>query len=304
MKHVITKRALKRRAFWIDEIKKLSGNFSNDWEKLEEELENEIKRYGKNSLIDHLRLCGTIPESYVHDSSEEKLYSKYTDSLLSLAYKSIGLKSIVLKERSDAADVEVVFKNYSFVSDAKAFRLSRSAKNQKDFKIQAMDNWKRGKKYAMVVAPIYQLPGRSSQIYYQASTRNVCIFTFSHLSLLVAYSSEEGASKANALLHKILRLIPLLNPSKNALDYWLAINKTMIEHSKIIEELWEVEKRASAKATQIAKEEGLTYWSNKRESLMKMSHEEAIKEIIRISKIDNKIKIIESISDNGLFTIK
>ena len=28
---------------------------------------------------------------------------------------------------------------YSLVADAKAFRLSRTAKNQKDFKVQAMD---------------------------------------------------------------------------------------------------------------------------------------------------------------------
>jgi hypothetical protein len=35
-----------------------------------------------------------------------------------------------------------------------------------------------------------------------------------------------------------------------------------------------------------------------------MSHEEALTELIRVHKIDNKIKIINSISDNGLFTIK
>jgi hypothetical protein len=43
----------------------------------------------------------------------------------------------------------------SAIADAKAFRLSRTAKNQKDFKIQAMDSWKRGKPFAMVVCPIY-----------------------------------------------------------------------------------------------------------------------------------------------------
>jgi len=47
--------------------------------KLEKELEAEIKKNGVPSLIDHLRLCGNIPESYGHDTSEEKLYSKYTE---------------------------------------------------------------------------------------------------------------------------------------------------------------------------------------------------------------------------------
>ena len=72
------------------------------------------------------------------------------------------LKSLVLSERGDADDVEDFAKQYSFVADAKAFRLSRTAKNQKYFKIQAMDNWKKGKPHAMVVCPIYQLPNRSS----------------------------------------------------------------------------------------------------------------------------------------------
>lgn len=71
-------------------------------------------------------------------------YSKYTDCLLSLTYKALGLKSLVIKERADVADVEAFGKDYSFVADAKAFRLSRTAKNQKDFKVQAMHRWKRG----------------------------------------------------------------------------------------------------------------------------------------------------------------
>ena len=60
----------------------------------------------------------------------------------------MGFTSIVLKERANVADVECVCNDYSFVADAKAFRLSRTAKNQKDFKVQAMDNWKYGKPFA------------------------------------------------------------------------------------------------------------------------------------------------------------
>lgn len=61
------------------------------------------------------------------------------------------MNSIVLTERADAADVEVVCDSYSFVADAKVFRLSRTAKNQKDFKVQAMDGWRNTKDFAMVV---------------------------------------------------------------------------------------------------------------------------------------------------------
>ena len=304
MTKIISNTAIKRREYWIEEIRNLSGNFGNDTEKLEKELEEEIAKNGISALIDHLRLCGNIPESYGHDTSEEKLYSKYTDCLLSLAYTELGLKSIVLKERADAADVEAFAKDYSFVADAKAFRLSRTAKNQKDFKVQAMHGWKRGKPYAMVVCPIYQLPTSSSQIYQQATTQNVCVFSYSHLALLLSYSQKEGQTKAQKLLRKIFETIPTLNPSKNAIDYWSAINKSILSFSKKIEPLWNIEKGVATESIAIAKEEALTFLAQEREKIMRMSHKEALEELIKVHKIDSKMKTINGISDNGLFTIK
>lgn len=224
--------------------------------------------------------------------------------LLCLSYKALGLKSIVLKERADTADVETVAKNYSFVADAKAFRLSRTAKNQKDFKVQAMDGWKRGKQYAMVVCPIYQLPNTSSQIYQQATSRNVCVFTYSHLALLLTYSEVESKAKAQQLLETIFKTIPALNPSKSANDYWLGINKAMLTFSKSIENLWTNEKQAATESINIAKEEALTFLASEREKIMRMTHQQAIKELIKVHKIESKIKTINAISDNGLFTIR
>lgn len=304
MKKIITDNAIKNRRYWIEEIRKLSSSFKDDSDKLEEELEIEIKKKGVSSLIEHLRLCSNIPENYGRDSSEEKLYSKYTDCLLSLSYSSLGLKSIVLKERANAADVEAFAKDYSFVADAKAFRLSRTAKNQKDFKVQSMHGWKRGKPYAMIVCPIYQLPTSSSQIYQQATTQNVCIFTYSHLALLLTYSQLEGQTKAQKLLKNIFETVKALNPSKNATDYWLAVNKTILSFSKKIEPIWDIEKKVATESISIAKEEALTFLAQEREKIMRMTHEEALKELIKIHKIESKIKTINAISDNGLFALK
>lgn len=304
MAGIISKEAVNRRNYWVEEIRKLSGNFGDDYENLEKEVTEEIKKGGIAVLIDHLRLCGSIPESYKHDSSEEKLYSKYTDCLLSLTYQALGLKSLVIKERADVADVEAFGKDYSFVADAKAFRLSRTAKNQKDFKVQALHRWKHGKPNAMVVCPIYQLPKASSQIYQSATSSDVCIFTYSHLALLLSYSQIEGTNKAQELLYKVFKTVPLLPMSKNATDYWMGINKTLLEFSSSIEELWKKEKQASLESIEIAKLEDLTFLAKQRENIMRMSHEEAIKELIKVNKIDSKIKIINSIKDNGLFAIK
>lgn len=299
----IKKSAIKRREFWVEEIRKISGNFGDDSTRLENELTNEIRKYGPSVLIDHLRLCGDIPESYHHDSSEEKLYSKYTDCVLAEAFRSLGMQSLVLKERADAADVEVVASDYSFVADAKAFRLSRTAKNQKDFKVQAMDGWKHGKHYAVVVCPIYQLPSSSSQIYQQATVRNVCIFTYSHLAMLTKFASIEGTARIAPIFRAVLDSIPALNPSKESTPYWYAINRTILDSSERMTELWLREKQAAVESIAIAKELALKYLAQEREKIMRMSHAEAIKELVRVHKIESKERKIKSVRSNSILDV-
>ena len=138
-----------------------------------EKLEKFVNKFKKKELIENILDCGVLPEVFSHDSSEEKMWAKYSDVMLARCLTLLGLKAEVLGARGNSADVLAKAKEYTIVADAKTFRLSRTAKNQKDFKVQAMDGWKRGKPYAMVVCPIYQLPTQSSQIYEQASTRNV-----------------------------------------------------------------------------------------------------------------------------------
>ena len=256
---VISEKAIETRLLWVEEILKTCGIHSDDMDKLENKLEMETNREGIEYLINHLRLCGSIPESYPHDSSVEKFYAKYTDCLLSLAYRQMGFGSFVLKKKCDSADVEVFSDKFNFISDAKAMRMSRTAKNQKDFKVQAMDGWKRGKNYAMVVCPIYQLPTVSSQIYEQAISSNVCIFTYSHLSLILNYSKYESANASQELIHRIFTKIETLEPSKNAHAYWFPINDLILKHSPILKELWAIEKIASSEAINIWKKESFNY---------------------------------------------
>lgn len=303
METIISEAAITRRAYWVKELKKLSGKFEDDTTRMKLELAGEFKPNGIQALVDHLRLCGDIPEEYDHDSSEEKLYSKYTDALLCEAYKFMGIKSIVLKERGDSSDVEAFARDFSFVADAKAFRLSRTAKNQKDFKVQAMDGWKRGKPYAMVVCPIYQLPGKSSQIYEQACVRNVCIFTYSHLAVLTNFAHIAGKRKAQELLHLVFKSVEALNPSKDASTYWAAINRPMLGFSRDIGILWHTEKQAASETIVIAKEAALTFLASQRERIMRMSHEEALRELIEMNRIDAKEKVIKSVSNSTILAI-
>ena len=300
---IISEKQIERRKFWIDELIRLSGDFGVDAEKVEDELDQEIRDNGIEALLGHLRLCGAIPEQYSHDSSEEKLYSKYTDVVIHEAYSYMGFNSLVLKERADVADVECVNKNYGFVADAKAFRLSRTAKNQKDFKVQAMDSWKHGKPYAMVVCPVYQLPSRTSQIYQQAGARSVCIGTYTHLAVLVRYAEVTSKGKAMKLVHEVFKSVEAMNPSKDASTYWQIVNRKMLDFDKKISAIWKEEKRASIESILISRAEALGFLASERERIMRLSKSEAIKEVLGASKIENKIQAIKSVSDNDLLGI-
>jgi len=297
---IISEEQIKSRKYWIGEISRLSGNFGVDAEKVEEEIGQEIKKNGIESLLGHLRLCGVIPEKYGHDSSEEKLYSKYTDVVINEAYLYMGFNSLVIKERADVADVECVNDNYSFVADAKAFRLSRTAKNQKDFKVQAIDGWKHGKSYAMVVCPVYQLPVRTSQIYQQAGVSSVCIGTYTHLAVLARYAQLTRKSKAMALVHEVFKAVEAMNPSKDANTYWQIVNRKILDFDRKISAIWQDEKKASIESIHISRKEALCFLALERERIMKLSKSKAIKEILKSSKIENKIKAIKSVGYNGL----
>lgn len=297
---MITREQIEKRSYWIDEISRLSGNFGVDAGRVEQELAQEITTEGIESLLGHLRLCGAIPEQYGHDTSEEKLYSKYTDVVINEAYKAAGFTSCVLKERADVADVECVCPDYSFVADAKAFRLSRTAKNQKDFKVEAMNGWKHGKPYAMVVSPVYQLPSTSSQIYQQAATRSVCISTYTHLAVLVQYAVQANQTKAVDLLHEIFKTVEAMNPSKDASNYWQAVNRTFLNFDRAIIPIWRNEKIASDESIDISKKEALRFYASERERIMRLSREDAIKEVLMWRKLETSIKKVRSVTNNGI----
>jgi HindIII restriction endonuclease len=299
----ITSDALARRRYWVSEIVKISGTFGEDSSRVEKELSDEVAQAGLPALLDHLRLCSAIPESYGHDTSEEKLYSKYTDALLAIAFRAMGLSALVLTERADSADVEVVAEGFSFVADAKVFRLSRTAKNAKDFKIQAMDNWKHGKRHAVLVAPLYQLPTRESQIYEQAVARDVCILSYAHLALLVAFADASGDDAAQATLLALLECVPRLNPTKDSVAYWRAINDTMLAAGGPMAELWTGEREASTEALVTSKDEALEVLASEREQIMRLSRDEAVAMLVQVRKLDNREDQIHKAADSRLLDV-
>ena len=156
----------------------------------------------------------------------------------------------------------------------------------------------------MIVCPIYQLPSRASQIYQQARARSIYIGTYTHLAVLVQSAQATSKSKARRLLHEVFKTIEAMNPSKDANTYWQTVNRKFLDFDKRISNTWKDEKIASIESIVISKKEALRFLASERERIMKLSKEYAIKEVLKSSKIENKIKAIKSISDNGLFSLK
>ena len=291
---------IQRRNRWVSFIETLTGPFDESAVRIAAELTAEAGSGNSGFLLEHLRLCGAVPEQYGHDSTAEKLYSKYTDTVVSASLVATGLNSVVLEARADAADVQARGNGFSLVADAKAFRLSRTAKNQKDFKIQALDGWRGDLDYALLVCPIYQFPTRASQIYQQAITRNVCILSYSHLAVLVALAERRGTKAAEASLQEILKTVSTLHPGKNAGDYWTGINKSLIASLRQDGVLWTAEKMASLQALEMVKQEALRYLQAERDRLLSLSYQEALTALIRASRIESRAAQVSSVEHGEL----
>lgn len=254
-------------------------------------LEKELSNLSLDQIKESLLECGVIPECFGHDSTEEKLYSKYTDILLAKTFNFLGIKSIVVKQRADSADVEGSTVEYSIVADAKAFRLSRTAKNQKDFKVEALSKWRGIKDYSCLVCPLYQYPRSNSQIYRQAIDRNVTLLAYIHLVYLL---SQQAPQKAN---YQPLWITGKKSKgAKDAVSYWNAIDKTVCKIAgKNIGDLQKF-KEVEIKAMQKGAKEEMAFIEKRIQSIKKLSHEEAITRLVKSEKLDSKIKQIKKIS--------
>jgi type II restriction enzyme len=255
------------------------------------EIEKELSGLSLDQIKESLLECGVIPESFGHDSTEEKLYSKYTDILLAKAFNFLGIKSIVVRQRSDSADVEGATTTYSIVADAKAFRLSRTAKNQKDFKVEALNKWRGTKDFACLVCPLYQYPSNTSQIYRQAINRNVTLLAYIHLVYLLSQKFPEKVDY-NPLWLAGKRL----KGAKDAIRYWKAIDTAICKITrKPLKDLQKF-KDVEIKAMQKGAKEEIACIEGKIQSIKKLSHTEAITRLVKSEKLDSKIKQIKKIS--------
>ena len=255
-------------------------------------LEKHLAKTTRKQLSKNVIDCGILPEVFAHDSSEEKLWAKYSDILLATALGFMEIPSEVLRARGNAADVFGKSKAYSIVGDAKTFRLSRTAKNQKDFKVTALDDWRKANNYAILAAPLIQYPKRKSQIYAQAIERNVTLLSYTHLSFLLDFHKgqdlkplwEIGNNLRNSLNKK---------DHQNSKVYWHELDKAIcLIVGKKIQDLQKYKVLEIEKTKEIG-DEGIVYWQSKIKEYNELPKDEAIRLLIKAEKIEEKITTIQ-----------
>ncbi|MCL1994123.1 MAG: HindIII family type II restriction endonuclease [Spirochaetes bacterium] len=259
-----------------------------------------VSELKKHEIIPIITEIGSIPEDIGHDSSEEKLYAKVSDIVLAKCFQELGLRATVNKERANCADVLVKsqFHGYSLIADAKSFRLSRTAKNQKDFKVKSMADWQGENDYSVLVCPYYQYPKSRSQIYGQALDDNVTLFSWEYLSILLENNICESQHLNISNLWNVSNIISgnTKNADKN--------NCFLNEQDKIIRlylklELTEFENSFDKfKLNIIARgETEIKYWENKIQEIKLYSREQAISELLSSLKLNEKISSIKKYID-------
>ncbi|MBQ7168852.1 MAG: HindIII family type II restriction endonuclease [Synergistaceae bacterium] len=249
------------------------------------------------AFIDTLRQIGIIPESIAHDSTGEKLFSKASDIVLSRAFRELGLKSTVLHERADSADViaESKLYGYALVADAKAFRLSRTAKNQKDFKVSALSAWRKDNDYAVLCSPYFHYPAKASQIYAQALTHNVCLLSWEHIIFLlenrITESQELDLSAiwgfSGEFSHKVL----VSDMKKN---FMLEFNSFLAGFLNIGGEMCDASLKEQVSHITARGVQEKSFWLETVGRIRNYSREQAVNELISSLKINEKLSQIDA----------
>lgn len=284
---------------FCDLLTLINNSVNKDFKVATEDVRKYVDSIDSDTFKDIVKNIGIIPENIAHDSSEEKLYSKASDIVLARCFRTLGLASKALDERGDSADIlaeSIHGYNYSLVADAKCFRLSRTAKNQKDFKINNLSNWRGSEnEYAVLVSPYFQYPKSHSQIYSNALSNNVCLLSWEHISLLIEHGvSESDTFSLESLWNASLMMSrdTTISNSKECflpkMDIFVA-KKIGLKENEYKDELNCYKSFIIDRGNQ-----EILYWESQIDEINTYTRERAIEELITSRKLNEKISVIKS----------
>ncbi|MBF0344452.1 MAG: HindIII family type II restriction endonuclease [Nitrospirae bacterium] len=278
-------------------IKSEARNDDNSFGESVDLIQEKLYRLKKDKLKPLITEIGTIPEDIDHDSSEEKLYAKAADILLAKTFHELGINATVNKERANCADVtgKSPIHGYSFICDAKAFRLSRTAKNQKDFKVNSMLAWRGEHNYAILVCPFFQYPKSNSQIYGQALDGNICLISWEHISFLLDRGIEESKSVNLSniwnISERLGESVTIKDKNKN-INFHEKGNKLICSDLSIDYEIM-ILYFSNCKISIVNRgEDEIKFWEKHIEDIKTYDREKALRELIIALKLKEKVNTI------------
>jgi hypothetical protein len=257
----------------ITQVSRSSGAFLQKVERAY----TQLSPWDTSALAARLRSAGVIPEMYEHDSSEEKLYAKYCDILVAEAFKAMGYRAIVNTTRSNAADLYLDGMGYSAVCDVKAFRLSRTALNPKDYKIEAIDKWRQNQEaeYAFLVAPHPQFPKDISRLYDEALRYNVTLLSFAHVEFLLRIAEATHETPDLRPLFELAREITEPGEIRGS-SYWRTVDRLALQlPGATVEILAECKRRYEKEFREQAVQQ-IAYWESRLVEIRTLPHDQLI----------------------------
>ncbi|HHF2622572.1 TPA: HindIII family type II restriction endonuclease, partial [Haemophilus influenzae] len=280
----------------LEKLLSLIENLTNqEFKQATNSLISFIYKLNRNEVIELVRSIGILPEAIKPSSTQEKLFSKAGDIVLAKAFQLLNLNSKPLEQRGNAGDVIALSKefNYGLVADAKSFRLSRTAKNQKDFKVKALSEWREDKDYAVLTAPFFQYPTTKSQIFKQSLDENVLLFSWEHLAILLQLDLEE----TNIFSFEQLWNFPKKQSKKTSVSD--SENNFMRDFNKYFMDLFKIDKdtlnQLLQKEINFIEERSLIekeYWKKQINIIKNFTREEAIEALLKDINMSSKIETI------------
>ncbi|HHE8969429.1 TPA: HindIII family type II restriction endonuclease, partial [Haemophilus influenzae] len=281
----------------LEKLLSLIENLTNqEFKQATNSLISFIYKLNRNEVIELVRSIGILPEAIKPSSTQEKLFSKAGDIVLAKAFQLLNLNSKPLEQRGNAGDVIALSKefNYGLVADAKSFRLSRTAKNQKDFKVKALSEWREDKDYAVLTAPFFQYPTTKSQIFKQSLDENVLLFSWEHLAILLQLDLEE----TNIFSFEQLWNFPKKQSKKTSVSD--SENNFMRDFNKYFMDLFKIDKdtlnQLLQKEINFIEERSLIekeYWKKQINIIKNFTREEAIEALLKDINMSSKIETID-----------
>ena len=264
-----------------------------------EKVKSYIEHLDKNSFLAIVKEIKTIPEKIVPSSTEEKLYSKASDIVLARCFYELGLKAKAIDQRGNSADILCESDHgYTLVADSKTFRLSRTAKNQKDFKISTLSKW-RGMEndFAVLVAPYFQFPTVTSQVYSSSLSEKVCLFSWEHMLFLLNNDIKEDTSLSLEQIwnapNRIIRDSKILY-AESMNNLFPFINKMVCDRTSLSLDKFNKELIQNKQGIIKRSKTEIGYIKDKINIIKNYSREQAINELLKSEKLNQKIKSIQS----------